>query len=360
MLRGLVVDNFRAFEHFELGGLGRINLLVGTNNCGKTSALEAIYLLAAREARALRAISIPRGERVGADLDPSHLFYGRSLHVGAQLTIKGEGVGALTAKVVRGVLESTQATLNFMEEGIQDNVASNFAVELMWSNKTTLTRTLPISQRGAVSATSPAMMPIRGGVEDAERTNVELLNTQSLNGEEAVRLLEEVILTPEESTLIEALKTIEPTIERIASASSSISVRQGRGGVFVKCSGIDRRIPIGSMGDGIWRLLGIALSLVATRDGILLIDEIDTGLHYSVMETMWTLVCKTAERLNVQVFATTHSRDCYEALAAISRADAKQEDNKVSIQRIERGKSRAVAFSEAEIVIAARRGIEVR
>src|SRR6202034_3737992 len=95
----------------------------------------------------------------------------------------------------------------------------------------------------------------------------------------------------------------------------------GRSSIFVKCTGIDERIPIGSMGDGIWCLLGIALHLVATRNGVLLIDEIDTGLHYSVMETMWKLVLKTAERLDIQVFATTHSRDCYEALAAISRAD---------------------------------------
>ncbi len=68
---------------------------------------------------------------------------------------------------------------------------------------------------------------------------------------------------------------------------------------------------------------------------------------------------RTAERLDIQVFATTHSRDCYEALAAISREDA-GEGSEVSIQRIEKGKPRAVAFSEQEIVIAARRGIEVR
>jgi predicted ATPase len=173
-----------------------------------------------------------------------------------------------------------------------------------------------------------------------------------------VRLLDDIILTPEESMLIEALRSIEPSIERIASAGSS-AARLERGGVFVKCTGIDQRIPIGSMGDGIWRLLGIAMLLVATRSGVLLIDEIDTGLHYSVMETMWKLVCKTAERLDIQVFATTHSRDCYEALAAISRADA-GEDSQVSIQRIEKGKTRAVAFTEPEIVIAARRGIEVR
>ena len=117
-----------------------------------------------------------------------------------------------------------------------------------------------------------------------------------------------------------------------------------------------KRVPIGSMGDGVWRLLGIALSLVRAERGILLIDEIDTGLHYSVLVDMWRLVYETAKRLEVQIFATTHSRDCYEALASV--AEAGRYD--ISLQRIERGKPLAIAFSEAEIVQAAERGIEVR
>ena len=123
---------------------------------------------------------------------------------------------------------------------------------------------------------------------------------------------------------------------------------------FVKLAG--QRVPIGSLGDGIWRLLGIALALVRARGGVLLVDEIDTGLHYSVLESMWRLVNETARRLDVQVFATTHSRDCYESLAAIAQPTGRD----VTIQRIERGKPLAVAFSEAEILEAARRGIEVR
>jgi AAA15 family ATPase/GTPase len=113
------------------------------------------------------------------------------------------------------------------------------------------------------------------------------------------------------------------------------------------------------MGDGIWRMLGIAIGLVTAKDGILLVDEIDTGLHYAVMSDMWRLVERTAERLNVQVFATTHSRDCYESLASIAH-ESVTENSKVTIQRIEREKGTTVAFTERDIVIAAERGLEVR
>ena len=117
-----------------------------------------------------------------------------------------------------------------------------------------------------------------------------------------------------------------------------------------------QRIPIGSMGEGIWRLLGIALALAEARGGVLLVDEIDAGLHYSVLVDMWRLVFETARSLDVQVFATTHSRDCYEALAAIAEPGR----GEILLQRIERGKVDAVAFSEVEIRQAAERGLEVR
>lgn len=164
------------------------------------------------------------------------------------------------------------------------------------------------------------------------------------------------MLTPEEDTVLATLRTIEPDIERIAPVGA---VRRGldghsRDGIAVKVAG--QRVPIGSLGDGIWRLLGIALALVRARGGILLVDEIDTGLHYSVLEKMWRLVYETAKRLDVQVFATTHSRDCYESLAAIAQPTG----HDVTIQRIERGNPIAIAISEAEILQAAQRGIEVR
>ena len=71
------------------------------------------------------------------------------------------------------------------------------------------------------------------------------------------------------------------------------------------------RLPIGSYGDGMRRLLAISLALVGTKDRCLLIDEIDIGLHWTVMEDMWR-ACGGRPRnvYDVQVFATTHSYDC--------------------------------------------------
>jgi predicted ATP-dependent endonuclease of OLD family len=106
-------------------------------------------------------------------------------------------------------------------------------------------------------------------------------------------------------------------------------------------------------------MLGLALALVQAEGGILLVDEIDTGLHFSVLADMWRLVYRAARRFNVQVFASTHSRDCYESLAVICR-ETVSEGSDVTIQRIERGKHASVAYTEQEIIAAAERGMEVR
>ena len=107
------------------------------------------------------------------------------------------------------------------------------------------------------------------------------------------------------------------------------------------------------------RLLALSLSLVRTGDGYLLIDEIDTGLHFSVMEEMWKLVVATALESNVQVVATTHSYDCIQGLAALLES-APEFAPDVSVQKIERSLAEAVSLDAEQIRVAVRQDIEVR
>ena len=113
------------------------------------------------------------------------------------------------------------------------------------------------------------------------------------------------------------------------------------------------------MGDGIWRMLGLALAVVQSANGVLLVDEIDTGLHHTVMEAMWSFLHECSKQYNVQILATTHSWDCYHSLAVICR-DGVSDGSDVTISRIERGREEAVGYTEQEIVAAADRDIEVR
>jgi hypothetical protein len=360
MLRNLRITNFRGLREFAMSGLGRVNLLVGTNNCGKTSVLEAIHILAAPgNPMPLWQAQVRRGELIDSaserQVDMAHLVYGHQLMEGTVFAIAGDGTSGrqeLTAVFATG--ESTARSVGDESDNVAAAASPRAALRLDWfdaSGRKGLR--LPLTRHRGVGERRILMSR---GVPSAEmRDAVSFVTTEGLTRDNVISMFESVVLTPDEATVLQALRTIEPEIERIASIGTyARSSSRIRGGLAMMVAG--RRIPIGSMGDGIWRLLGIALALVRARSGVLLVDEIDTGLHYSVLVDMWRLVLETARSLEVQVFATTHSRDCYEALAAVTEPGRTE----ISLQRIERGKVEAIAFTELEIQQAAERGLEVR
>lgn len=374
MLRSLHVENFRALREFRMTGLGRVNLLVGTNNCGKTSVLEAVHVLLSPGTSAIWRSLSRRGEyKEGAsardgmasrrEVAVAHLVHGHRADVDSRFAIAGanDASSPRVEALIRPMIISDANGIPLrarlrkqQQEFLDDDGAepSRLILEVGWheGGKRTATVLWPVSAGGGLDRAVVGA----GGEDNA--APVQFVTTEGLSPAEVVELFGETALTPEEESILQALRIIEPGLQRVAivGGGEAGSLARTRASLAVMLDGT--RIPIGSMGDGIWRLLGIALALVRASDGVLLVDEIDTGLHYTVLEKMWRLVFETAERLNVQVFATTHSRDCYEALAAITQRDRRE----VSIQRIERGRVDAIGFSEGAIAAAAAGDIEVR
>ncbi|HQU47034.1 MAG TPA: AAA family ATPase, partial [Pirellulales bacterium] len=132
-----------------------------------------------------------------------------------------------------------------------------------------------------------------------------------------------------------------------------------RGGIVVGIKGQDSRLPLGSLGDGMRRLMAIATSLAFTKNGCLFVDEIDTGLHYSVMPDMWKLVIAKAGAANVQVFATTHSWDCIEGLSLLCQREPNWL-SEVAIHKIDRALPSSVAFSRQSLVRMLKHDIDPR
>jgi predicted ATPase len=169
------------------------------------------------------------------------------------------------------------------------------------------------------------------------------------------RLWDSITLSPLEKDVLDSLRILDPRIERVTLVGS----REGRERLpIVKIADFDQPLPLRSLGEGMNRIFGIALALVNAKGGMLLMDEVESGLHYSIQENVWDFIFQTAKRLDVQVFATTHSRDCFEAFANISN----KSEEKGALIRLEnkKGKISTVAFDEKELAIAARDQIEVR
>ncbi|EQD40007.1 hypothetical protein B1A_16637, partial [mine drainage metagenome] len=152
-----------------------------------------------------------------------------------------------------------------------------------------------------------------------------------------------------------ALQSLDDNIEQVAAISSPVIFPQfgQKTGFIVKMRDLEKPVPIGSLGEGAWRMLVLAIALVKSKDAILLIDEIDIGLHFRALSSMWKMIVAASNRLNIQVFATTHNNDCIKSLAMLKESE-------ISIQRIESFDGSAVNYSADEIKVAATRNIEVR
>jgi hypothetical protein len=376
MIHSVKMLGYRAFAKFQMGGLGRVNLLVGKNNTGKTSILEGLYILASESnPGTLWQVLARRGEQVmpeptpnramQAEIDVSHLFYGHDISAGTQLSISTMNERPGRSVKFRIDLAKPEENPHLFAQ-MADEGPSGPRLALWATGKPDFAMPpLPLSKLGSLRAEIlQQYLNLRAPKIDTGTT--QFVTAESLAIGQILQLWNSIVLTPDEDRVIKALQILEPGIERIAQVQMGpvtfVGMSYGfptRGGFFVRLAKSERRIPIGSFGDGIWRMLALAVAVVRAKDSLLLVDEIDTGLHYTVMADMWKLINEAAELFNVQVFATTHSYDCVHALARICR-EVEDAKSQITIQRIEAGKERAIPFTEAEILVAAQRNIEMR
>ena len=354
--------------------LGRVNLLVGTNNCGKTTVLESVQLLSTPSRYVLPALAIRRGEsrsltegEVGRAyaVDILQLFACRDLAreviVAADRCTPGLGEQERSTDEVRLRISDAPnkgpsvdgQTWIFGDDDLYEDV-NGVVLQACWSLVAN-DFSIPLTADGEMLMRSRQLRRTRDAHNGAR-----FIGSNGMTPAHVIALLDDVVLSENEEQVTNALHILEPRVERVASIASERDLsRGGPVGIFVKLKGVEKRVPIGSTGDGMWRMLGIALMLAKAKGGVLLVDEIDTGLHYTVLERMWRMVCEQATALSVQVFATTHSRDCYEALAAVVKAEAAPTEG-VTIQRIEQRRTQAIAISGDAIAVVAERGLEVR
>jgi AAA15 family ATPase/GTPase len=383
MLQSLKIEGFRGFQNFEMANLGRINLLVGKNNSGKTSILEAIQFLYAQNNIDIFLETISyRGEFAWLEnklagrtkvFEICHLFPGHEIIPSKEIIIIGSRESHQESVTIS--VKSIPIQLSLFSDKNDDLNNDNIFDDEEW-NKLLLSIRWSQSQKpielellanGTLARDSIRRMASLSRISHKigidNKIELRFLTPFSLTSSDMAALFDNIVLSPLEDLIIESLKIIEPKIERIASIGSgkySTANNLGvRGGFLIKIKNHDQPIPIGSLGDGFWRMLGLVLAMVNLENGILLVDEIDSGLHFTVMTDMWKVVWETAKKLNIQVFATTHSRDCWQSLAELI-TEEKITDNEITIQRIDKEKSQSVIFDPEEIVIAATSNLEVR
>jgi hypothetical protein len=348
-----------------MNGLTRVNLLVGANNAGKTSVLEAAEILAAggqpwvllrsptrRGDGFVPTSELQPGSRIA---DIRHLFHGHVLEPGVSFRIEGDAPQArfVTARVSSAL----SVGLDKLKFGVplteQEDVQPLLALIIESDGQSKPPPILPLLGGVGLSIDMVRSLPL----EDEQEAPANYVDTTDLAyrfGE----LWDRILLTPAEERVVEALRIIEPDLDRVAPLSRATG-RAQLGAIVVKLKGKDERIPLGSMGEGMKRLLVLTVNLVSAPGGLVLVDEIDTGLHFTTLTRMWKLVIEAARQFNMQVLATTHSLDCVRALAWVYEKN-RDLGSEISVHRIQRGTDTAVTYGAEEILAAVEHDMEIR
>jgi len=366
MLTRVDIANYRGFKSYRMEGLAQVNLIVGKNNSGKTALVEAIHFATTGgDPTILTETAIRRGEVIETEDSPrtladvTHFFHGHQIGPGSVFSIAADnGYSQLFVRLVD--MPQDPELFPTDGEGFDGRAVMGLQIE-GGTGYGSRVSDIGLSERGGLIFDRRARFGIGASLPQTAAPTTVFLPTESVSGAKVTQLWRNALLDASNPQVVSAVQLVESEITEILYVPSESGPRSTSSfrNFFVKTKAHPKPIPLGSFGDGSRRLMILAVALARTAHGTLLVDEIDTGLHYSVMADMWKLVIKKALASNVQVFATTHSWDCIEGLSTLCQRDPELV-NRVSIHKVDRALQNSVAFSGESLVRMLRSDIDPR
>ena len=335
MLEQLSIQGFRCFSSFQIAGLRRLNLVSGRNSTGKSSLLEAIQFFlqpglesltdildwrdqlpdaeqsASWDVEAIRPLFFQTGDQPRLDLhifDASRSLRARVAHhvrneKGQWLETPDPSVG-LGKWVLRFELNQESPTFFLPLDGSEE--IGNASRRL--------------------SAASQAFLRFA----DRSQPPVAHARANSFTSDALSEMIEFLLGTEGIEDVYSVIRWVIPDAKHIFTKGLGASRS-----IYIQSPRFATPQPLAAFGDGATRLVGLCLSAILAKGGYCLIDEIENGIHFSLFRELWPLLNRLSRELDVQIFATTHSKDC---LDAFEEATA-QPDFDAAYYRLERDSS---------------------
>lgn len=315
MIKKFNIENYKGFDNLNLQNLSRINLFGGKNNVGKTSLLESIFTFY---------------DRYNTDL-----FIKQSLLRGGIFsTVKDETqhelwLSAFNNYDIKKNIKLTSIDEKNNIEDVKFNIDEDFIIPLNTNDLQNLHKELNINSNQTKSKYALHIEAFVNNenkqdsytyllnnniqmfvkfLEAKNRKIVTFLSTKTINPINESVKFGELITKGFENRVVDILKIIEPRIKSIYPIP--ISENQT---ILHADIGLSRKIPLNYLGDGIFRLLSYISSILNTPNGIVLIDEIENGFHFSIHKKIWDIIFEISEENNVQLFINTHSLEMVNA-----------------------------------------------
>jgi AAA15 family ATPase/GTPase len=322
MIRDISIQNFRCFENTSISGFKNVNLITGKNNAGKTALLESLFV--ANSPRPETIISLKRYRRESPEFEQTlpesswdSLFFNQDKSKKISIQINEER--NLFSKVDMFINNELADSLVEIDES--NNTSGRIAkryIDPFLNNKSKrsgLQISVTVNNNtyfeASLLATSQNIAVLPKNVEFPNIKNVSLilasdlfLNIYLANEYDKARF------NHREKEVLNGFQIIDPSIQVVESFNI--------GSPMIYLQKEDRkRFPLSLFGDAINRVAAIILSMVNNHSSVLLIDEIENGVHHTSQAKLWEMIFRLAKELNVQIFATTHSLEMLTAFTKV-------------------------------------------
>lgn len=308
MIERIAFENFRGFQKIELTELKPVTLISGKNNAGKSSVLEGIFLfLDHLSPEAFLKINRFRGFASPADSVSlwESAFY--------QMNVKN-------SLRISAIYEGAQASLEYMPDytfvpPVDTNVPQELMGQIISSAASKYTLKF-LFQKGNYTEGGHFTVGPMGIVRSMSSNAVmdpafcmpytQFVNAAIINGNSDSFIAEwlgKTELAGRKQNIIEILKLIEPAIDDLVTIVANGAVQ-----IFAKMG--EQLLPFRLAGDGLNKLLFLILAIAVNPHSVVLIDEVETGFHYSMYSQLWNMIARTAYENDCQIIATTHSYEC--------------------------------------------------
>ncbi len=328
MLTRINIKNYKLFQDFTLENIPQFLLIGGKNNCGKTSLLEAIFLLLDNSDPTMFLKSALWRGMDQFSTQPSSLFEFAYHNFDLNQPIKMEyTINSLKRK----------REYKFVPEKTVPFIIDKETKSIDMSKKLGSLGGMEISYWLNEEQTKPykdLLKCRRDGMDLVRQNNTLEMSAIFLpstffgtsKGEDA-RRYGELDRVNKTKGIVTALQILEPRLRDLS------IIPLGNQPTIYGDIGIGRKIPLQLMGQGIARLTSILLAISRVKNGVVLVDEFENGFHHSIMPKIWKVVATHAKANNTQIMATTHSRELIQSALQGIPKDLKDKFQYVRIER---------------------------
>jgi len=303
MLSSLKISNYKAHREIAMLGLGRVNLLLGRNNAGKTAILEAVFLeqFHSNPKAGFEELNVLRGIQSN-DFVWESVFHRFNLEEPAVIETVRDGAThtlRMSAMHTHAIQKSSSGILTGSSVARPDGILCQYK-----SSDSSVNVEVVISAKRGRGEEQKRQDSLRNSAVSfiPSRARYDVRSESVRFGMIEARRDEQVI--------VDALKLIESRISAVRTIQTST------GPEIMVDIGERQLVPITWMGDGMLRMFSIITAVALTPGGTVLIDEVENGLHYSVMPKLWATVLSVAEARGVQIFAATHNDEMIRAVVS--------------------------------------------